>query len=56
MPNTKEQERKQHTRAYHRPVRRSGRKGIAQARGILAQASSPSPRRELDKTGQDQMR
>jgi len=56
MPNIKEQERKHHTRVYPRPARRSGQKGLAQERGTLAQASSPSSRRELDKTGQDQTR
>jgi len=49
MPNINEQGRKHQTSAYLRPARRSGRRG-------LAQASSPSPRRELDKTGQKQTR
>ena len=56
MPNIKGQGRKHQTRAYPRPARRSGRKDLAQARRTLARASSPSPRRELDKTGQDQTR
>ena len=50
MPNIKRQERKHQTSAYPHSAPRSGRKGLAQARRILAQGSSPSPRRELDKT------